>query len=92
MHYVAETNCKGANYLQDFATKLCFYTYDSHSTTCSIRRDMYLNMYFEYVSDYLLHQITKKTELRKTVEHFKQNLWQKYKQVSKLWNNYLLHY
>lgn len=30
---------------------------------------MYLNMYFEYVSDYLLHQITKKTELRKTVEH-----------------------
>jgi len=53
---------------------------------------MYLNMYFEYVSDYLLHQITKKTELRKTVEHFKQNLWQKYKQVSKLWNNYLLHY
>lgn len=34
----------------------------------------------EYAYDYLLHQITRKAELREIVQYFKQNLGQRYKQ------------
>lgn len=58
---------------------LSIYIYDSHTKTCMERREG-----FEYAYDYLLHQIIKKAELRKIVEHLKQNLGQRYKQVSQI--------
>lgn len=39
----------------------------------------------EYAYDYLLHQITRKAELREIVQYFKQNLGQRYKQGLSVW-------